>query len=437
MDRPNQYPSPTVKVPAKKEIFTTDAWTENKLTGDWAGLRNKMAEYGLALDILYAAVIMQNSHGGFDSGMVGGGPLGITATVDTENLMGLKGGTLFVDWEFYNWYNQRYAPEDTFDPSGSYVGVNTNFIDSDDSILNQLAQLYYRQSFMDDQLALTLGKMDANAPFVSVEAAGAFQNSISMFTPTLNAFIPTYPNESTAVMGEISKSDFFTFKAALFDGTSAAYDASTGVTGPATGPRGPETFFHNDGHWWVVAQMDFNWKINEELSGSLGLGGWIQTGRVATQGLDQAGVSDVPGWYIQWQQTLWALNKDLAQDGGGLVFFGQFGWSDPDKNPVHWSLMTGFSATGFMPKRPADSVGVMFAYSKFTENPGIYQSTQRNGSPGSTGGAESSIEAYYIAQWTSWSYLQPGVMWIHTPGGGDPAPLRDDILLYVVLGINF
>ena len=434
---PNQYPSPTVKNPAAKGVFEAYEWEKNKLSGGWAGIRSKMAEYGLAIDIQYAAVVMQNTHGGFDSGMVGGGPLGVTATVDTENLLGLKGGTLFFDWEFYNWYNQRYAPGDTFDPTGSYVGANTNFIDSDQSTLNQIAQLYYRQAFLDDQLALTFGKMDANAPFSSIQAAGAFQNSIAMYTSTLNAFIPTYPNESTGLMGEIGNSDSIKLKLGWFDGTSAAYDPSTGTTGPSTGARGPETFFHNDGHWWLVAQMDLAWTLKGELPGNVGLGAWLQTGRVATGGFDQAGVTDVPGWYIQWEQTLWTLNADLAQNGGGLVFFGQFGWSDPDKNPVHWSLMAGLSATGFLSKRPADSIGIMFAYSRFTENPGIYQSTRRDGSPGPTGGAESSLEAYYIAQWSSWSYLQPGLMWIHTPGAGDPAPLKDDVLMYVVVGVDF
>ena len=109
----------------------------------------------------------------------------------------------------------------------------------------------------------------------------------------------------------------------------------------------------------------------------------------------------------------------------------------PNKNPVQWSLMTGLSATGVFPDRPADAVGLMFAHTQFTSNPGIYQSTLPNGLPGPAGGSETSLESFYLWQWQSWSYLQPGVMWIISPGGGDPAPLDDAVLAYLVVGAAF
>jgi len=438
IDRPNQYPSPTVKQPADDEQFEDDyPWWENTLTGDWRGRRSELASRGIVFDIDYVSVMMQNTHGGFDTGFVAGGPLGITTTIDTEKLCGHEGGTLFVDWEFYNWYNGRYGLNNSFDPTGSFVDVNTNFIDADQSQLNQLAQLFYEQAWLDDQAVLVFGKMDANVRFASVQATGAFQNSIAMYTSTLNGFIPTYPNESTALVAQVGSGEFLDAKFGWFDGTSAAYDPATGASGPATGPRGPSTFFHNDGHWWLVTQVDAAWHVDALLPGSLGVGAWVQTGRVATAGTDVNGASDVPGCYLQWQQMLWTPSADLADDGGGVTYFGQFGWSAPNKNPVHWSLMTGVSATGVFPNRPADAVGLMFAHSHFTSNQGVYQSTRRNGLAGPSGGNEDSLEAFYLWQWTSWSYLQPGVEWIINPGGGDPAPLDDALLPYLLVGVNF
>ena len=204
IDRPNQYPSPTVKQPAPDEEFEDEyPWWENTLTGDWRGWRSELAARGVVFDIRYVSLLMQNTHGGFDTGFAGAGPLGITATVDTEELCGHSGGTLFLDWEFNNWYNRRYPPTNTFDPTGSYVGVNTNFIEAEATQLNQLAQLFYQQSWLDDGAVLAFGKMDANVRFASVQAAGAFQNSIAMFTSTLNRFIPTYPNEATALAAQV------------------------------------------------------------------------------------------------------------------------------------------------------------------------------------------------------------------------------------------
>ncbi|MAI78989.1 MAG: hypothetical protein CL917_08615 [Deltaproteobacteria bacterium] len=435
--RPNQYPSPTVKQPGEREHFDNQPWQENTLAGDLNGLRSSLAHWGVQIEVQYVSILMGNTRGGFDAGFVGGGPLGVTLTVDTEHLFGWEGGTLFADWEYFNWYSDRFSPDNSFDPSGSFVGVNTNFIDAQKATLNQLAQLYYQQSFFDDQFTLAFGKMDANVPFLAVEAAAAFQNSIAMYTPTLNAFIPTYPNESTGIVAAIGNEERISAKIGWFDGTSAAYDAATGITGPSTGSRGPESFFENQGNWWVVAQVDFAWRLKDHLQGSMGIGAWVQTGLVATQGTDTEGVSDVPGWYLQWQQTLWSPSQEISEDGGGLVYFGQLGWSDPEKNPVHWSLMTGFSATGIIPGRIADAVGLMFAHTQFTQNTEIYESILIDGTTGPGGGHETSLEAFYIFQWKSWAYFQPGVMWIHSPGGGSPAALKDDLLLYLLLGVDF
>ncbi|WP_425395496.1 carbohydrate porin [Aeoliella sp.] len=435
--RPDQYPSPTVKVPAAGHQFDADySWQDNTLTGDWRGLRSELAQQGVVFGGRYVPVLMDNHTGGFDTGFFGGGPLGITTTIDTERLAGIEGGTLFFDWEFYSWYNGRFTTNNQFDPTGSYVGVNTNLLDGDTKDLNQVAQLYYQQSMWDDAVEMSFGKMDANVPFAAVQAAGAFQNSIAMFTSTLNPFLPTYQNEATALVVSLQMSDAVVGKFGWFDGTTAAYDPGTGNSGPATGPRGPSTFFNNDGNWFLITEWDLSWQLDACRPGSAGVGAWVQTGLTDTAGADTVGVSDVPGWYTQWQQTVWSPSADVAADGGGLIYYGQFGWSDPNKNPVHWSLMTGFSATGVFPHAPADAAGIMFAYTDFTSNPSIYQSTLRNGLAGPAGGHELSLESFYIWYWTPWSYLQPGVMWIDSPGGGEPAALDDDFMTYLLIGFE-
>jgi len=438
IDRPNQYPSPTVKVPADDDQYSADwSWLCNTATGDWCGVRSNLAAHGVVFDIRYVSISMDNFTGGYDVGYFGGGPLGVTATVDTERLLGHEGGTLFCDWEYFHWYNSRFLNNGEFDPIGSYVGVNTNLLDGDTPVLDQVAQLYYQQSMLDGQLTWTFGKMDANVPFAGGQATCAFQNSIAMYTSTLNPFLPTYQNEATGLVLSGNVTNSLTGKFGWFDGTTAAFDPGSGLSGPATGPRGPATFFDNGGNWFLVTEWDLSWNPDPCRPGSAGAGAWLQTGLTATAGTDTDGVSDVPGWYVKWQQVLWSPSEEIASDGGGIAYFGEFGWSDPNKNPAHWSLMTGVSATGVIPLRPADAVGLMFAYTDFTNNPAIYQSTQRDGSPGPAGGSELSLESFYIWQMTSWMYLQPGLMWIATPGGGNPAPLDDTFMLYLLVGMEF
>ena len=438
LEKPNGYHSPSVKQPVSRERFREFAdWGSEGLTGDWFGLRNFAGDHGVAVGVRYVAISMGNLEGGFDTGFFGGGPLGVTVTLDTESLVGWKGGTLFFDWEFFNWYNKRYSPNRQYDPSGSYVGSNTNFIDDTQTILNQVAQLYYEQALFDDVLTVAFGKIDSNVTYSSVGPAAAFQDSIAMYTSTLNPFMPTYPNEATALSVTLAPTDFFDVSVGWFDGTTAAYNPATGKSGPATGPRGPSTFFDNKGNWFLISQWNAKWEVDATRPGNAGVGGWIQTGRTATAGSDERGAKNVPGFYLQWDQTVWSPGEEMASQGGGVRFFGQFGWSDPKKNPVEWSIMSGLSATGVIPGRPADALGVMGAYSQFTGRPGVYESTQPTGLPGASGGSESSIEFFYLAQLTAWLYVQPGLLWIHTPGGGDPAPIDDATMLDLLVGLDF
>jgi len=416
-----------------------DEWPMESLTltGDWNGLRTDMEDNGLFLQGRYTALLMENFQGGLETGFFGGGPIGITLTADTDKLLGHEGGTFFLDLEYFNWYNSRFPLQNTFDPTGSYVGSNGNFIDDDETNFAAIAQLYYEQSLFDDIFSLRFGKMDANATFSNIDAAGSFQYNLMHNPPSLNNYLPTYPAEATALQAGLNLGEHVTGRFGWYDGTTAAYDPATGQSGPMTGTRGPATFFDNDGHWFLITEWELDWHLSQCHPGSLAVGGWLQTGLTATSGTDTQGVEDVPGLYVSWQQTIWCGDKATADAGGGIRFFGQFAWSDPDKNAVEWSMMAGLSATGIIPGRPADALGLAGGWTSFTNNPGIYQSVTRDGGAGPAGGQETGIELFYKAQITPWCYVQPGFEWIGSPGGGAAAPLDDDIIGYLIVGMEF
>ena len=99
--------------------------------------------------------------------------------------------------------------------------------------------------------------------------------------------------------------------------------------------------------------------------------------------------------------------------------------------------MTGLSATGVIPGRPADAVGIAGGWTAFSDDPEIYQSTMPDGSAGPAGGQEIGFEVFYKAQLTPWCYVQPGFEWIGSPGGGDTSPLEDDVIGYLLVGVEF
>jgi len=437
---PNRYVSPTVQAMQAFDppgFYGDWPWGSDVITGDPGGARTWLQERGVRLRGQYTAISMYNFRGGLAEGYYGGAPLGITLTADLERLIGITGATFFVDWEYFQWYNSPFPPTGSRDPTGSYVGDNTNLIDGEETVLNQVAQLFWDQDLWDGVVGLRFGKMDVNASFVVVEAAGPFQNSIAMFTSTLNPFMATYQNPTTGLQLTLQPTNAVDLLFGWFDGTTAAFDPETGQVGPATGPRGPSTFFDNDGHWFFVGEADVDWNLDPTRPGTAGAGGWVQTGTSVTASDGEAGVRDVPGFYLQASQTLWTESAWLAERGGGVRLFGQFGWSPPSKNPVSWSIMSGVSATGVVPGRPADAVGLLGAYSNFSGDPAIFRSSRRDGMVGPSGGSESAVEAFYLVQLLAWLYVQPGVSWIGNPGGGSPAPLGDALLGYLLVNIEF
>lgn len=437
MDAPNQMECATRMAPVS--VRKHDEWPLESmtLTSDWNGLRTDLEDNGLFLQARYTALLMENFKGGLDTGFFGGGPIGLTLTADTHKLFGHEGGTFFIDLEYFDWYNDRFPQQNGFDPTGSWVGSNGNFIDEDESTFAAIAQLYYEQSILDDVGSIRFGKIDANDTFSSIDAAGSFQYNLMHNTPTLNLYFPTYPAEATALQAALHLGEHVTGHFGWYDGTNAAFDPATGRTGPSTGTRGPATFFDNDGHWFLITEWEFDWHLAPHLPGSISVGGWLQTGRTTTAGSSATGVEDVPGGYVSWQQTIWCGDVASADAGGGIHFFGQFGLSDPDKNPAHWSLMAGLSATGVVPGRPADAIGLAGGWTAFSDDPAIYQSSLPSGAAGPAGGHETGIELFYKAQLTPWCYVQPGFEWIGSPGGGDTSPLEDDVIGYLIVGMEF
>ena len=222
-----------------------------------------------------------------------------------------------------------------------------------------------------------------------------------------------------------------------FDGSNGALDPATGGYIFSTGSRGPETFFNNQGHWFFITEWTYKWIVDGQLPGSISAAGWLQTGKSGTAGRSKDGVEDVPGWYVYGSQTLWTPDASVAQEGGGVIAFGQLGWSDPSKNPTNWAVIAGISATGVIPGRPADSLGILGGYSGFSDNPDIYLSAPTKQMDGQAGGSESYLEAYYLYQATPWLSIQPGIEWFSTPSGGDPASLSDALVFYLRIASTF
>ena len=440
MDAPNQYVGLTTIGwnPMGGDGFYGDwPWGSDGITGDWGGLRSDLEEHGIRLFGEYSSFLQENFTGGLDTGFYGAGAVEIALIIDAERFVGIEGGTFVANYGYSSWYNQRFEPSGLYDPTGSWLGDNANLFDPDQSTLNQINQLYWRQELFDDDFRVTFGKIDACATFVSMPSTSGFNYAGAGYMGQISQFIPTYPNEATGLELSLNITEKITASFGWYDGTSAAFNPQTGETGPATGPRGPDSFFNNDGHWFLITQCDVSWDLDDTRPGTLSAGGWMQTGTSVTVGDSINGVEDVPGCYLQVQQTVFATDADSAAAGGGIQAFGRLAWSPPEKNPVGWSYLVGVSATGVIPQRPADALGIMGSITCFSDQTAVYRSLQEDGSPGNAGGNETAIEVFYRAQLTPSVFVQPGIEWIANPSGGAPATLDDAVAGYFEINIQF
>jgi porin len=440
MESPNQYVGLTTIGwdPMGRDGFYGDwPWGSDGITGGWGGLRDDLEEHGIRLFGEYSSFLQENFTGGLGTGFYGAGAVELALIIDTDRFVGIPGGTFVLNYGYSSWYNQRYEPSGLYDPTGSWLGDNANFLAPGQTSLNQVNQLYWRQELFDDTLRVTFGKLDACATFVSLPSTSGFNYAGAGYMGQISQFIPTYPNEATGLELSLDVTEQVTASFGWFDGTTAAFDPATGQTGPATGSRGPSTFFDNDGHWFLIAQCDVSWNLDDTRPGTFGVGGWVQTGTSLTAGDSTTGVEDVPGCYLLLQQTIFAPDASFAAAGGGVQAFGRLAWSPPEKSPVGWSFLLGVSATGVIPQRPADAIGIMGSVTCFSNQPEVYRSLEVDGTAGSAGGNESAIEVFYRAQLLPSVFVQPGIEWIANPSGGDPATLDDAVAGYLEINIQF
>ncbi|MDG2054603.1 MAG: carbohydrate porin [Phycisphaerales bacterium] len=405
------------------------------LLGNPFGLRGALEKDGIFVNGGVITMLGWNTEGGLATDFYGGNLLSIGLTFQTDKLLGLDGGTLFTNYQQWTSFGGPFGNGQSFDATGA---SNTSLSQLPARLpLNQLSQLWYDQQLGSTGLSIRFGKQDANLLFSAIPGSAAFVNGAAGYATTLNPYFPSYPEQAVGLIASWELDDTIVGRFGWFDGSNGAFDSETGGFIYSSGSRGPGNFFDNDGHWFFITECTYQWMLGGQLSGSISATGWLQTGKTGTSGNAPDGVQDVPGWLLYGGQTIWAPSEEIAKQGGGVVVFGQLGWSDPDKNPVNWSANAGISATGVVPGRPADSLGLMGGYSSFSENPDIYLSPSTSDTNGSPGGGEGFLEAYYLYQATPWLQVQPGIEWYSTPSGGDPASLSNALVFYLRIASEF
>lgn len=289
--------------------------------------------------------------------------------------------------------------------NGQFTNVDAGVVQGYNSITgdpplnrSELYQIWLRQEWLDGKVSVRIGKTIPTYHFNNVSKPVPTDNP-AVYIPSVSGliYLPLYVN--TTMIGAIG--GFYNsvygailtvapvkeayINAGFFDGNLAR--------GIQTGLRGP----HFNGYYFSILEAGYGWAGSRP--GLAAIGGWYQSGKLKNAGQEQTGMG---GLYLFGSQALW-IQKSKTTSQGNISAFYQFGWNNSKTLPMN--LYVGGGVTGFalIPRRPNDSFGVGFAWSRL--NP--HQFSRHS---------ELLLQGYYQAQISRTAYLQPVLSYIPNPG---------------------
>lgn len=356
------------------------------LLGDLFGTRAQLAQRGIAIDPIYTADFTSNFRNGADtSGSAFLHIFNLYVTVETEPLLGLRGGTFYADL-------LTQDGQSPSDEAGDYQLIS----EYDYGGRTQVSEIWYEQVLLEEKLRVVIGKIDANAQFCYAENSYDFSNGglnygfpISQFN-----FMPTAPDPAfgAAVFGTINEQ--LSIGGGVFDGALQE--------GKLTGKLGPGTLFDDPSDLYLVGEAAFNldaggnpWIVK--------LGAFHHTGTFDE--FDGGTQDGNTGFYALLDATLWKEVPGDEEDAQGLGAFAVYDTADSDVTEVDHHFAGGLAWTGALPGRDSDVIGLGASYVHFSGGAGFLDT------------GELSIESFYKLAITEFLSVKADLQYIKDPGG--------------------
>ena len=129
--------------PAPAGSTPASIWTYPTLTGDWGGLRTRLAHEGITFNGQYSAEVWSNVTGGEKTGTVYTGLMSLQGNVDLQKLVGWQGASVSTRWY---WLSGQ-------DISMTNLGNNI-FTVSNIAGFNtfRMSELWFQQNFLNNRI---------------------------------------------------------------------------------------------------------------------------------------------------------------------------------------------------------------------------------------------------------------------------------------------
>jgi porin len=401
---------------------------QEKLTGDWGGMRKMLQDAGVDLEVNDTSEILSNPVGGIKQGTIYQGLVASTLTLDLEKLVNWPGASLYAEG---------------YQISGR--GLSRNYIGNLLAVSNiealpstRLVDLWFQQEFIERKASFRIGQIALDDEFYISQYAANFVNSTfgcpDLLATDLPSGGPCYPFAAPGMRLRVAPTSSLTLSTAVFNGNPAP----PGPGDPQVRNSGGTNFLIGVGGTFVLSELAYSFDGGPDLPtppSDFKLGGWYHTAdfpdlRHDTLGRSLANPTSsgiaAPhrgnyGFYLILDKMLWQPPNAGAR---GFAGFLRVGGAAGDRNLINLELDAGLTYKGLFPGRDTDLIGIAASYGRIGgAGRGLSSDAVLfSGVAQPIRDYEAVLELTY--QWTvaPWWVLQPDLQAIFHPNGHTAAP---------------
>lgn len=396
------------------------------LTGEWGGLRTNLRDDGIDVTVAYVSETAANVSGGERKAVRETGQFAFGTTIDTDKLLGLKGGT------FQGTVTYRRGKD-----LGAAAGLNV--LQQVQEVYGRgqtwrLTQFWYQQNLANDHIDVKLGRLTQGEDFAAFSCQ--LQNLSFCGSPPGNLagdYWYNWPISQWAARVKVTDKQVYAMAGVYEvnprnldnDFTIEHFKGAKGVLLPVevgyTPRLGPKRLpgYYRVGAWYNTARGDdVALDLNRDYRAVTGLEPLQRKGRY--------------GVYAQVQQQFTGTvedGDDGPQTAHGLAGFLNVTQTDRRTEATDNQIAAGLMFTGPIPGRPKDDVVLAVARTNVNARAmrGLPPSADRPD-------AEYAAELAYCFHRIAWLSVRPNLQYIVNPGGYTKA--RDVVVLGVKASVE-